>query len=915
MLAPDTSHPPAGTLAPAADIRTGLPGLRNNAEKRRQLVTEALPPHTPPDAQRLVQELQVHQLELEMQYEELLLAQAKAQAEAQAARAQYVDLYDFAPVAYFSLGETGLIEQLNISASRQLQAVRQRLVGRRFALFVAPAQRLDFGQFLARVFTTEAAQSIELLLLREDGSSFYAHLEGLRVATPAGEQCRLVVLDVTARRRATDALAASEARFRKLFSDSHDAVALLQGYHYVDCNAAALRLLGAGRREQLVGQPAWAHTPELQPDGQRTSQLFRDNISAAIQGGSVRYEALMHRVSGEEIWVEAVLTPIGLDGTLPLIHMLWRDVTAARAAASQLRASEARLSLALSASQTGVFTWDFASRLVEGDASVLAMFGRRPGQRFAPLDDIAGTIHHHDLPRVWGALQAAIAVQEPLELDLRVVWPDASHHHLHLAGRVVANSQGHATGFAGVLRDVTRQRAAARELDYKSMVLEQLLDKMPLVLSRLRPDGTFLESTGAGLRTVNLTHNELVGQNVHSLYPQGQAGLAQVLSGGQGEFLLDIPTAAGPPVTFQNYGFFDEQGQQGVVLAVDVTAAEQQRRQLQAEKEFTRSLLDISVDCIISLDAQSRITVWNAEATRYFGIGAAQAVGRPLFEVLPATDAHQPAELARALAGERIVRLSQPFQNRPGRYDAHLVPLPEPEAGQPGGALLILRDVTERERLAEEATQLRLRQQQEVLAAILNTQETERKRIAEALHNGLGQLLYATKLSLDGPGGVPPSPRDSLRLLEEAIRATRTISFELTPGILEDFGLRTALEALIKRIAPARLPVHLHLRNLDQRLPTPVEIAVYRTVQELLNNVMKHAQATEVEVHVAREGGRLCVSVEDNGRGFEPAALAAAPLAGIGLAGVRNRVALLGGELAVRSRLGRGTIVSFEVAV
>ncbi|GAC1369628.1 MAG: hypothetical protein NVSMB30_07610 [Hymenobacter sp.] len=161
----------------------------------------------------------------------------------------------------------------------------------------------------------------------------------------------------------------------------------------------------------------------------------------------------------------------------------------------------------------------------------------------------------------------------------------------------------------------------------------------------------------------------------------------------------------------------------------------------------------------------------------------------------------------------------------------------------------------------------------------------------------------------------PAPPRDSLRLLEEAIKTTRTISFELTPGILEDFGLRTALEELIKRIAPARLPVHLHLTHIDQRLPPPVEIAVYRIVQELLNNVMKHAAATEAMVHLTLEKGRLEVSVEDNGCGFEPAALAAPSLAGIGLAGVRNRVALLGGELKINSRLGKGTIISFELDV
>ena len=229
--------------------------------------------------------------------------------------------------------------------------------------------------------------------------------------------------------------------------------------------------------------------------------------------------------------------------------------------------------------------------------------------------------------------------------------------------------------------------------------------------------------------------------------------------------------------------------------------------------------------------------------------------------------------------------------------------------GQPAAAVL-------GRPLAEEAIQQRLRQQQEVLAVILTTQETERKRIAEAIHNGLGQLHYATKLSLEGRGHAPRNPRDTLKLLDEAIRTTRTISFELTPGILEDFGLRIALEELVKRLAPVGLPVHLHLANLDQRLAPKVEIAVYRVVQELLNNVMKHATgATEVEVHVAHANHRLEVSVEDNGCGFAPAALATQPLVGIGLSGVRNRVDLLGGEPLVESRLGQGTIISFALDV
>ena len=665
MPAP-ADQPPPEKLLPR-DVQAALLKLRARADERRHLVTQVPTPHTPEETQRLLQELQVHQIELEMQYEELLLTQV----EAEHARAEYVDLYDFAPVGYFSLSALGQIAQLNLSACKLLGTVRQRLLGRRFALFVAPPQRLDFGQFLARVLSADATQHLEMPLLREDGASFYGHLEGLRVDTPAGPQCRLAVLDTTARRVATDALATSEARFRKLFSESGDAVTLLQGHHFVDCNAAALRLVGAHRREQLVGQVAWAHAPEFQPDGRRTIDLFRESVADAQRLGFRRCQAQMRRFSGELIWVEASLTPIELGGPTAVVHILWRDITAERAA----------------------------------------------------------------------------------------------------------------------------------------------------------------------------------------------------------------------------------------------------QQELQRSKEFTESLLDNTVDGILALDREGRITAWNLEMGRYFSLTAAEVRGRPVFEVLGFMDEKSHEALRQAQAGETVRCPGRPFVVRPGHYDAYLVPLKDDDLAQPNGVLVIIRDATERDFLAEEATQQRLRQQQEVLAAVLTTQESERKRIAEALHNGLGQLLYATKLSLER-GGETARAHGPLNLLAEAIRTTRTISFELTPGVLEDFGLCTALETLVERLAPAALPVRLHLVGLSSgRLPAPVEITVYRTVQELLNNVMKHAEATEVEVHVALENGRLHVSVEDNGRGFEPARLAEQPLTGIGLAGVHNRVALLGGQLSLKSRLGQGTIVSFELDV
>lgn len=790
-----TALPDDGSIPEFATRHDALMALRARAEQRRQLVTTSTERHAPDEMQRLVQELQVHQIELEMQYEELLLAQA----EAQAARNQYVDLYDFAPVGYFTLTDIGLMVQLNLCGSQMLGTVRQRLVGRRFALFVAPADRMEFGLFLARVFRTDTTQSCELALLRDDGTPFYAQLEGLRSNAQTTPQCRLVVVDTTARRQATEALAASESRFRRLFADSSDAVVLLQGHQYVDCNDAALRLLGTGRKADIVGQAAWAHCPERQPDGCYTTELFRETVDAAMRTGSQRCVARMRRFTGEEIWMEAVLTPIEMGGSTPLVHIVWRDITAARTAQEELKNSQERLQLALEAAESGVWMWDVAANQLQWDANAQAVFGMPYHPEPVSFEMMRSKVHPDDLPALSAGLQQAVEAHTSFVLEHRICWPDGRVRHVAALGK----------------------------------------------------------------------------------------------------------------------GFYDQHDQQVRLIGIvrDVTPRREAEHALRQEKEFTESLLENTEEGIIALNREWRITAWNAAATRAFGQAAATVLGRAAIEVLPFLDDNSHQNLEWALEGERVIRFGQPFTHRPGHYDVYFVPLQNEDELEPSGVLIIIRDVTERNQLAEEATQLRLRQQQEVLAAILTTQETERKRIAEAIHNGLGQLLYATKLSLESGGHAPSRSRDSIKLLDEAIRTTRTISFELTPGILEDFGLRIALEELVKRLGPVGLPVHLHLANVDKRLAPKVEIAVYRIVQELLNNVMKHAGATEVDVHVAHENHRLEVSVEDNGCGFEPAALATQPLAGIGLSGVRNRVALLGSELLVKSRLGQGTIISFELDV
>ena len=197
------------THAAAAD-------LRRRAEAR--LSTQqaaAAAPRTEADTKRLFHELQVHQVELEMQNAEL----GRAQAEAEASAEKFSDLYDSAPVGYFTFAEQGRILGVNLTGAAFLEVERRRVLNRHFQLWVAPQCRPVFEAFLKRTFHRGMKQTCEVELLRNASTNVPVQIEGSRVPPRSGEaQCRAVVMDLTERKRA-------EEEVRRLNAELEDRVA------------------------------------------------------------------------------------------------------------------------------------------------------------------------------------------------------------------------------------------------------------------------------------------------------------------------------------------------------------------------------------------------------------------------------------------------------------------------------------------------------------------------------------------------------------------------------------------------------------------------------------------------------------------------------------------------------------------
>ena len=209
------------------------------------------------------------------------------------------------------------------------------------------------------------------------------------------------------------------------------------------------------------------------------------------------------------------------------------------------------------------------------------------------------------------------------------------------------------------------------------------------------------------------------------------------------------------------------------------------------------------------------------------------------------------------------------------------------------------------------AVNLSQRVARDTVRRVVEAQELERRRLARELHDETGQALTSILLGLRAIRAAQTdeeavSAESELRnLVVQALQDVRSLAVELRPSALDDFGLVPALERLARTFeerSGIRTAVEASLA--DERLPAEVETVLYRLVQEALTNVVKHAGATSVSVVLARREGGVSAVVEDDGRGFDAEEVRSDAL---GLVGMRERLALLGGTLAVESTPSSGT--------
>lgn len=372
----------------------------------------------------------------------------------------------------------------------------------------------------------------------------------------------------------------------------------------------------------------------------------------------------------------------------------------------------------------------------------------------------------------------------------------------------------------------------------------------------------------------------------------------------------------------------------GVIIGLvgighDITEWRRMMAALQQSEARNRALIEAIPDAIARLDRNGVYLDVKAPSNFQPVQPPTQLVGQRQHDVLPQAMADKFLHfnaLARATGALQIFEYEALVEQEMRMREARIVPISQDEV------IAILRDITarkqaesEKARLLAEVVQQRA-QLRALTARLAEIQEAERKEIARELHDLVGQNLTALSFSLKliqtqlpvelaGSQQMKGQLQDALTLVTQTTAFIRTLMAELRPPVLDDYGLLAALRWYSSQIAQqSGLKIEVDGDDGATRLPEAMENALFRIAQEAVINVVKHAHATVATVTLTVAPDRVALTIVDNGQGFDPEALTAAPThSSWGLLNMRERAEAIGGRCQIAARPGAGATVLVEV--
>jgi len=754
--------------------------------------------------------------------------------------------------------------------------------------------------------------------------------------------------DITEQRQAELALRESEERYRLLSE------AIPQPLWRSNANGEALEF--NRRWYEYTGQ-----TPEEAKGNGWRKALHPDDVAgvaqrvqaAVVSGGTVQVEYRLRRASdGSYRWHLARSVPMkDKDGKIIARFGSVTDIDDQKRTEEALRESEDRYRLLAEAIPQLVWRCDANGEALECNRRWYEYTGQPPEE--AKGNGWMKALHPDDVARVAQWVPAHVAEGEVYQVDYRLRRAADGSYRWHLAQNLpMRDKDGKITGWFGSATDIDDRKRAEEVLKRSHDELEQRVQERTAELTKANEDlaifRRFAEASGEGFGMSDFdgriayvnptlcrllgekTPEDVIGKSVFTYYAdefkqrrKTELIPALLREGGWHVEQTVLPRHGKPIQTLQSTFLIRDENGNPLRIAVvisDITERKRAEEALRHSEEKYRTLVETSPDAVIMADLEGHATFVSRRTLELYG-------SEQIEELLerPATDFIAPEDHERLLGNlrrtkeEGITRdIEYTFVRKdgtrfPGEVSASVV---RDAAGKPIGLTVLLSDVTERRQ-----AQAALQRERRTLAHMLKASDHERQLISYEIHDGLAQYLASAIMQFQTYERLKEKqPKDAAKAFDGGMTMLKQSHFEarrlisgVRPPILDESGVVAAIAHLVHDPSQNQGPKTEFRSNVKfDRLPSVLENAIYRIVQEGLTNACNHSKSQKVRISLLQRGNRVRIQIRDWGVGFDPNKVQENRF---GLAGIRERARLLGGKCRIQSNVDKGTTITVALPV
>jgi PAS domain S-box-containing protein len=865
------------------------------------------------------------------------------------------------PVGIFLTDTEGRCTYTNPRCQSIFGFTLEESLGNGWAQFVHPEDRAPVFQDWFDYIHGGHEYSRELRFQDSQGLIRFVQVRSAPMVSATGQLLGHVgtVEDVTESKQAVLALRESESKYRMLMEQASDGIHTydLEG-NFIETNSKLCEMLGYTREELLR-----LNVRDLIPLEEIASAPLR--LAELRAGETIISERQLRRKDGTVLPVEisGKMLPNGA------LQAIIRDITKRKRAEEAIRFQTHLLDtveqavIATDLSGTVIYWNRFAEQLYGWPATEVI------GHNI--IDTLASQATQDRASEIMSHLTAG----ESWSGEFIVRRRDGTTFPAMITDTPIYNDGSVMVGIVGLSVDITERKRAEAALGESERFARSTIDALPQHIAVLDEKGTIIATNKAWNDFAGsnhaLMHTVAEGANYLAVCERAAganseeaaafaAGIRDIINNEREEFSLEYPCHSSSESRWFNGRVtrFQSEGPTRIVVSHEnITARKRAEEELKRNEEWLRAIFAASRDGILVEDNEQIVYV-NKSYARLFGYDdPAELVGRHVSDLISPEDEARLLDFGRQRTRGDLTTSSYEFKGR--RKDGTPVDVEASVAiATFAGHVYIttmIRDIAERkqaeealrdahhklerrvaERTAElaninQALQSEIRERtrteearQQLLGQLVTAQEDERRRISRELHDQMGQHLTGIMLlvqSMRDSCQWETSLKMRFQQLEEVAhqlaQEADTLAWELRPTALDDLGLQVALGHYVEKWSErSQLPVEFHSAGLsEQRLPPQIETAIYRVVQESLTNIAKHARASCVSLILERRGDDVSTIIEDDGCGFDVEATLGAPARErrMGLLGMQERVALVGGALNLESTRGVGTTIFIRI--